>query len=82
MAKNKDKSVLDQVADVLDKAAKLARTKKATSGALVAALFGGVLKLAEITETFPQPADLVGNLVIFAAVLILAADIAKGGLMD
>jgi hypothetical protein len=55
---------------------------KTTSGALIAALIGGLLKLAEITRTFPPPADLAGNIIIFFAVLIIAADTARGGLLD
>ena len=82
MAKRKEKTTLEKIADILEAAGKLARTKKATSGALVAALFGGVLKLSEVTKTFPEPADLVGNVIIFFAVLIIAIDICKGGLLD
>ena len=81
MAK-KEKTLLDKVGDILESAGKLAKAKKITSGALVGALFGGVLKLSEITQTFPQPADLAGNVIIFFAVLIIAADISRGGLLD
>ena len=43
---------------------------------------GGILKLGEITKTFPPPADLLGNVIIFAAVLFVVADVCKGGLFD
>ena len=49
---------------------------------VVVAIFGALLKLTEVTQTFPAPSDLIGNLVIFLAVLIIVADIAKGGLLD
>lgn len=56
-------------------------TKLAKVG-VVAAIFGALLKLTEVTQTFPAPADMIGNVIIFIAVLVIVADIAKGGLLD
>ena len=78
----KEKSVTERIVEVLESATKLAKQRKVTSGALIAALLGGVLKLTEVTKTFPPPSDLAGNIIIFFAVLIIAADTAKGGLLD
>jgi hypothetical protein len=78
----KKRSVLDQISRFLEASAKVLRTDKAVSGAVITALIGGVLKLGEITQTFPPPADLLGNIIIFAAVLFIVADVCKGGLFD
>jgi hypothetical protein len=76
------RSLIDQISRFLEASAKLLRTEKAVTGAVITALMGGVLKLGEISKTFPAPADLIGNIIIFAAVLFIAADICKGGLFD
>ena len=55
------RSLLDQISRFLEASAKLLRTDKAVSGAVITALLGGILKLGEITQTFPPPADLLGN---------------------
>lgn len=79
----KRKSTLDKIANIFDKAAKLLRgPHKVASGAVVVAAIGGLLKLSEITKTFPEPADMIGNVVIFFAVILFVLDIAKGGLYD
>jgi hypothetical protein len=76
------RSLLDQISRFMEASAKLLRTDKAVSGAVITALLGGILKLGEITQTFPAPADLLGNIIIFAAVLFVVADVCKGGLFD
>lgn len=76
------RSILDQISRFLEASAKVLRTDKAVSGAVITALIGGVLKLGEISKTFPPPADLLGNIIIFAAVLFIVADACKGGLFD
>ena len=79
----KEEHILDKFSRLLTKTARLLKGPyKATTGAVVAACLGGLLKLAEITKTFPPPADIFGNAVIFVAVLIFVADVAKGGLFD
>lgn len=76
-------TTLDKLAKVLNSAAKLLKGPyKTVSGAVVAALFGAILKLTAITETFPPPVDLIGNIIIFAAVLFIAVDPCRGGLLD
>ena len=76
-------TTLDKIAKVLDKTAKLLRGPyKVASAGVVAALFGALLKLTAITQTFPEPFDTVGNVIIFIAVLMVAIDIARGGLLD
>ena len=76
-------TTLDKLAKVMDKAARLLRGPyKTVSGAVAAAVFGAVLKLTEITKTFPAPADLIGNIIIFAAVLFIVVDLCRGGLLD
>ena len=79
----KQKNTLDKVSDILTKAGKLLKgPHRVASGALVAAALGALLKLTEVTETFPPPSDMIGNLIIFIAVLLFVFDIAKGGLYD
>lgn len=79
----KQENTLDKLAKLMDRAAKLLKGPyKAVSGAVLAALFGAILKLTEITKTFPPPADLIGNIIIFAAVLFIAVDLCRGGLLD
>ena len=79
----KKKSTLDRVANLFDKAAKLLKGPyKAVSGAVIAAVLGGILKLTEVTKTFPPPADMLGNIIIFIAVLAVVIDLCKGGLLD
>lgn len=79
----KKKGILDKIGDILTKAGRLFKgPHRVASGALVAAALGALLKLTEITKTFPPPADILGNVVIFFAVLFFVADIAKGGLYD
>ena len=74
--KKKDTSVWKEII----KAAK--GPYRATTGAVVAAIIGGLIKLLEVTKTFPQPADVIANVIIFIAVLFVVADICKGGLFD
>jgi hypothetical protein len=76
------KSALDKVGDLLENAAKVVKTRKTTAGALMAAVLGGMIKLTVLTETFPQPFDVVGNVIIFAAVLMVVIDLCRGGLED
>jgi len=76
------KSALDKVGDLLENAAKVVKGRKTTAGALMAAVLGGIIKLQVLTETFPQPFDVVGNVIIFAAVLMVVIDLCRGGLED
>jgi hypothetical protein len=77
------KSTLDKIADIFTSAGKLLKgPHRIAAGAVVAAALGGILKLTEVTKTFPYPADIIGNIVIFAAVILFVADVAKGGLYD
>ena len=78
----KKRSTLDQISRFLEASAKILRSEKAVTGAVITALIGGVLKLGEITKSFPAPADLIGNIIIFAAVIFIVADVCKGGLFD
>ncbi len=76
-------TTLDKIAKVFDKAAKLLRSPyKVASAGVVAAVIGGLIKLTALTQTFPEPFDTVGNVIIFAAVLMVVIDLAKGGLLD
>jgi hypothetical protein len=79
----KKKSTIEKVANLFDKAARLLRGPyRAVSGAVIAAVIGGLLKLTEVTQTFPPPADMLGNIIIFIAVLAVVIDLCKGGLLD
>jgi hypothetical protein len=78
----KKKEAIDSISRFLEASAKVLRSEKSVTGAVITALIGGVLKLGEITKTFPPPADLLGNVIIFAAVLFIVADACKGGLFD
>jgi hypothetical protein len=75
MAK-KEKSVWKEVVKVIK------GPYRVTTGAVVAAVIGGLIKLADITKTFPGEAGTVANVIIFIAVLFVVADICKGGLFD
>ncbi len=78
-----ERSFLDKVSRFLESLAKAMKgPHKVASGAVVAAIFGGLMKATTLTETFPHPADTVGNIILFLAVLVIVADIAKGGLYD
>ena len=55
---------------------------KPAAAGVVAAIFGGILKLLEVTKTFPYPSDLIGNVIIFAGVILIIYDISRGGLYD
>jgi hypothetical protein len=55
---------------------------RVTTGAVVAAILGGMIKLLEVTKTFPEPSGTIANVIIFIAVLLVVADICKGGLFD
>ena len=48
----------------------------------VAAIVGAILKLTAVTGTFPYPADVLANVIIFCAIIGIAIDFAKGGIMD
>jgi len=83
MPAKKKKNILEQFGDVLTKAGKLLKGPyRVASGAVVAAALGGLLKLTSVTETFPPPSDIVGNIIIFVAVILFVFDVAKGGLYD
>jgi hypothetical protein len=75
MAKKK-KTIIDQIKKAVT------GPYRVTTGAVVAAILGGLIKLLDVTETFPQPSDKIANVVIFIAVLFVVADICKGGLFD
>lgn len=75
-AAKKEKSVWKEIIKVVK------GPYRVTSGAVVAAVIGGLIKLGEITKAFPQPADTLANVIIFIAVLFVVADICKGGLFD
>lgn len=53
-----------------------------TKVGVVAAVIGGLIKASVLTETFPQPFDILGNVILFVAVLLIVIDIARGGLED
>ena len=77
------KSALDRIADALQKAAKVIKgPNKVASGAVIAAVLGGLLKATALTQTFPEPWDTLGNVILFIAIILVVIDIAKGGLYD
>ena len=49
---------------------------------VVAAIIGGLIKATVLTETFPQPWGLYGNVILFLGLLLIVYDIARGGLYD
>ncbi len=82
MARRK-KDLLDRISDVLTKAGRLLRgPHKIASGAVVAAIMGGLIKATALTQTFPEPWDTAGNAILFIAIIVIVIDIAKGGLYD
>ncbi len=76
-------TTLDKIAKILDRAAKLLKGPyKVASAGVVTGVIGGLIKLQVLTKTFPEPFDVVGNVIIFVAVLMVVADLARGGLLD
>jgi hypothetical protein len=75
----KEKPILDKIVDAFlgEK-----RDHKLAKVGVVSAMFGALLKAIVLTETFPKPWDVYGNLILYVAVLLVVADIAQGGLMD
>ncbi len=49
------------------------RVWKTAKVGVVTALVGGIFKAISLTETFPQPFDTIGNVVLFLAFLIMLA---------
>ncbi len=49
---------------------------------VVAAVLGGLLKATALTQTFPKPFDVYGNLILFLGLLLIIYDVARGGLYD
>ncbi len=49
---------------------------------VVAAIIGGFLKATVLTQTFPKPWDLWGNVILFVGLLLIVYDVARGGLYD
>ncbi|MBI2578334.1 MAG: hypothetical protein HYW26_01340 [Candidatus Aenigmarchaeota archaeon] len=49
---------------------------------VVAAVIGGMLKATALTQTFPKPWDLYGNVILFLGLLLIVFDIMRGGLYD
>ena len=49
---------------------------------VIAAVLGALLKATALTQTFPKPYDLYGNLILFLGLLLIVYDIARGGLYD
>jgi len=80
--KQGSQSTLDKISKTLDDASKIVKSRKVTAGALIAAVLGGIIKLTVVTETFPAPFDVVGNVIIFIAVLMVVIDLCRGGLED
>lgn len=79
----KKKSTLDKISDILTKAGKLLKgPHKIASGAVVAAILGGLVKATALTQSFPEPWDTMGNAILFIAIVLIVIDIAKGGLYD
>lgn len=80
--KKKKESILDQIERIVTKTGKITGSHKLAKAGVVAAIFGVLIKATALTQTFPQPFDLLGNLILFIAILIIVFDIAKGGLLD
>lgn len=49
---------------------------------VVAAVLGALLKATVLTQTFPKPFDVYGNLILFLGLLLIVYDVARGGLYD
>jgi len=75
-AKKKDTTIWKEIVKVVK------GPYRVTTGAVVAAILGGLIKLTDVTKTFPKEADVIANVIIFIAVLFVVADICKGGLFD
>lgn len=78
----KDKDILDKVIEVLNKVNKVRKPYRLASAGVVAAVLGTLLKATALTQNFPEPYDTLGNFVLFIAILLIVADIARGGLLD
>jgi hypothetical protein len=54
------------------------RKRVLAKAGLAAAVLGAAIKLAAITALLPQPADSLGDILIFFAALAIALDICRG----
>lgn len=44
---------------------------------IVSAALGSLIKLSNIAENFPQPLNFIGEVIIFAAVIIIVFDVVR-----
>ena len=86
MAKKKKKEdkpdLLDKIISALTEVNQLRKPHKLATAGVVAAIVGGLTKAIVLTETFPQPYDMYGNAILFIAIVLIAIDYIKGGLLD
>lgn len=65
-----------------DWAGKKKKQYPVAAAGVVAAVIGGLVKATVLTQTFPKPYDVLGNLILFLGLLLIVYDIARGGLYD
>jgi hypothetical protein len=73
---------MKKIDSIINKIKKLQKPHKMAAVGVVAAIIGGLIKATALTQSFPEPYDSWGNLILFAALLLIIADIAIGGLYD
>ncbi len=44
---------------------------------VVAAILGAIIQLSDVAKGFPSPLDLIGNIIVFCAVILVVADLVK-----
>ena len=71
-AKKKDNPIWKEIVKVVK------GPYRVTTGAVAAAILAGLVKLLDVTKTFPQPSDTIANVIIFIAVLLVVADAGVG----
>ncbi len=58
-------------------ARKIKQNTKVLKVGIVAAVLGAIVQLSDVAKGFPYPLDFIGNIIVFCAVLIIVADLAR-----
>jgi hypothetical protein len=76
------KDFLDKITDILTNLNKLRKPHRLATAGVVAAIVGGLIKSTVFTRTFPEPWDILGNAILFSAMIMIVFDFLRGGLLD
>lgn len=80
--KEPKKDVLDKLTDLLTQVNKARKPYKLATAGVVSAIIAGLLKAESLTSTFPEPWNTYANAILFLAIVVMAIDFMRTGLMD